>query len=86
MFSVHLFYLIIPTSPELKQGILTEGEGSVRLTSWVLTSLDLLLFTFKIYVLYKTSYLNEEVNCTEPFPLVRVPWSKLMLTFYPPPP
>ncbi len=28
-----------------------------------------IVFTF----FYKTSYLNEEVNCTEPFPLVGVP-------------
>jgi hypothetical protein len=27
-----------------------------------------------IYVFYKTSYLNEEVNRTEPSPLVSVPW------------
>ncbi len=24
---------------------------------------------------YKESYLNEEVNCTDPFPSVRFPWS-----------
>jgi hypothetical protein len=27
-----------------------------------------------IYLFYKTSYLNEEVNCTEPSPLLGVPW------------
>jgi hypothetical protein len=38
----------------LYQGSLTEGEGSVRLTS------------FKYYSLcYETSFLNEEVNCTD---------------------
>ncbi len=38
----------------LYQGSLTEGEGSVRLTS------------FKYYFLcYETSSLNEEVNCTD---------------------
>ncbi len=26
-----------------------------------------------IYFFYKTSYLNEEVNCTEPYPSVSVP-------------
>jgi hypothetical protein len=31
-----------------------------------------------INLFYKTSYLNEEVNCTEPSPLVRIPWTKYM--------
>jgi len=40
----------------------------------VLTSLDKLLFILKYYFpFYKTSYLNEEVNCTEPSPSVSVP-------------
>jgi len=41
----------------------------------VLTSLDQLLFTLKLYFsFYKTTYLNEEVNRTEPsFPSVRFP-------------
>ncbi len=30
-----------------------------------------------IFLSYETSYLNWEINCTEPSPLVRVPW------FYP---
>jgi hypothetical protein len=41
----------------------------------VLNSLDQLLFENEniIYVFYKTCYLNEEVNCIEPSPSVRVP-------------
>ncbi len=41
----------------------------------VLTSSDQLLFILELYFsfFYKTTYLNEEVNCTKPFPLVRVP-------------
>jgi hypothetical protein len=27
-----------------------------------------------MYFFYKTSYLNKEVNCTEPSTLVSVPW------------
>jgi hypothetical protein len=27
-----------------------------------------------INLFYKTGYLNEEANCTEPFPLVSIPW------------
>ncbi len=34
-----------------------------------------ILFTF-----YKSSYLNEEVNCTEPSPLVSIPWQMHNLT------
>jgi hypothetical protein len=57
----------------IKQGIHAEGEGSVRTTS-----LNRLLFIRKKYIslLEKTSYLNKEVNCTEPFPSVKVPWIK----------
>jgi hypothetical protein len=43
----------------------------------VLTSLDQLLLIVQTHYLhfYKTSYPNEEVNCTEPSPSVSVPWS-----------
>ncbi len=41
----------------------------------VLTSLNELLFKLKLnFLFYKATYLNEEVNCTEPSPSVRVPW------------
>ncbi len=33
----------------------------------------------KLFFFDKTTYLNEEVNCTAPFPLVRVPWFKLQV-------
>jgi hypothetical protein len=40
----------------------------------VLTSLDLRSSVFYfIYLFRKTSYFNEEVNCTEPFPSVSFP-------------
>jgi len=44
---------------------------------FVLTSLDeLLLILQELFdFFYKTSYLNEEVNSTEPSPSVSVPWS-----------
>jgi hypothetical protein len=47
----------------------------------VLTSLDRLLFKIEniIYLGYKTSYLNEEFNCTEPSPSIGVPWQQLSL-------
>ncbi len=41
----------------------------------VLSSLDQLLFLWKYYLpFYKTSCPNEEVNCSEPFPSVSIPW------------
>jgi hypothetical protein len=45
----------------------------------VKTILDQMLLILKIiyFSFYKTSYLNEEMNCTEPFPSVRVPWHAL---------
>ncbi len=51
----------------------------------LLTSLDQplvilqTLFTF----FYKTRYLNEEVNCTEPSPLVSIPWFVICLWMCP---
>ncbi len=42
----------------------------------VLISYDQRLLILKkvVFVFYKSSCLNEEVNCTEPSPSVRVPW------------
>ncbi len=42
----------------------------------VLTSLDQPIFELKILLtfLYKTNHLNEEVNCTELFLYVNLPW------------
>jgi hypothetical protein len=58
----------------MDQGSLTE----VRLSTvdlLVPTSLDQLLFISQTLLLfYKTSYLNEEVNRTEPTTLARLPW------------
>jgi hypothetical protein len=31
------------------------------------------------FLFYKTSYYNEEVNCTEPFPSVSIPWKNKFL-------
>jgi hypothetical protein len=41
----------------------------------VLTSLDQPLLILKMSLFYKASYLNNEVNRTEPSPSVSVPWS-----------
>ncbi len=52
------------------QGTLTEGNVSEQLTS---SSRSAAFQTETFF--YKTTYLNEEVNRTEPFPSVWVPWS-----------
>ncbi len=61
----------------INQVTLTEGEGSVVSTVdlLLLTSLDhpLLIIQTLFTFFYKTSYLNEKVNCTEPSPTVKVP-------------
>ncbi len=50
------------------QGSLTEGEGSVQLTSSA-------AFILKLnFPFLQTIYPYEEVNCTEPSPSVRAPW------------
>jgi hypothetical protein len=57
------------------QGTLTEVEGSVQCTSLHKLVWISCFWYCKHYILfYKTSYLNEEVNCTEPSPSVSVPW------------
>ena len=33
------------------------------------------------YLYFKTSYLNEEVNCTEPPPSISVPWANTLAYF-----
>jgi hypothetical protein len=56
-----------------QQGTLTEKERISTVNLLVLTSLNLLLLIVKtLFTFYKTSNLNEEVNCTEPSPSVRV--------------
>jgi hypothetical protein len=52
------------------QGSLTEGKHSVRLTSLYYFRSAPNYIENTIYLFNKTSYLNEEVNLTEPFPLV----------------
>jgi hypothetical protein len=57
-----------------------ERLGTVDLL--VLTSFrSAVLYIQSIITLcYKTSYINEEINCTEPSPLVSVPWPIQILT------
>jgi hypothetical protein len=56
------------------QGSLTEREGSVQLASLYLVDYISSFLNGNIIFLFdKTSYLNEEVNCTEPSPSVRIP-------------
>ncbi len=62
-----------PCHGRLYRGIHTEGRmNTVDLL--VPTSSDQLLFVLKLYFsFFKTTYLNEDVLCNEPFPSVRVP-------------
>jgi hypothetical protein len=66
------------------QGSLIEGEGSVHFAGankYITAPFcnENIIFTF-----YKTHYLNEEVNCTEPALLVRIPWSSPLVLYYAP--
>ncbi len=65
-----------------KKGYPAKPYSRGRLSTFclfVLSSLDQLIFILKIYLhFYKTSYLNEEVNCTEFSPSVSVPWVILL--------
>jgi hypothetical protein len=58
------------------QGILSEVEGSVQLTS-LYWPVQINCFPYWNYIFFvtKTTYLNEEVNCTEPSLSSWVPWS-----------
>jgi hypothetical protein len=58
-----------------QQGTLTEREGSVQLTSsYQLVCISCLWYCKHYLLFYKTSNLNEEVNCTKPSLSVSVPW------------
>jgi hypothetical protein len=58
------------------QGILTEGDGLVQLTSlYQLNKIGCIWYSNHYLIFCKTNYLNEEVKRTEPSPSVSVPWS-----------
>jgi hypothetical protein len=58
------------------QGSLTDGEGISAVDLLVSTGLDQLLYNLKLFFpFYKTTYLNEEVNRTDPSPSIRLPWN-----------
>jgi hypothetical protein len=61
-----------------RQGTLTEGEDSVHLTSLFFYFRSAAFIFENIFTSKKTGYLNEEVNRTDPFPLVRVPWPRVL--------
>jgi len=64
----------------LMQGTLTEGEGSVRLTSRYYLVISARFYVeYIIHLYYKTSYLHEEIICTGDSPSVSLPW--LMSSF-----
>jgi hypothetical protein len=66
----------------LEQGALTAGKGTEQLT-FELTSLDqLLLILQTLFPFLKTSYLNEEVNRTEPSLSASVPWLEEFFPFH----
>ncbi len=60
----------------LTREVSLKGRRSSTVDLLLLTSLDYLLFILKILSIffYKTSFLNEEVNCTAPSLLVSIPW------------
>ncbi len=59
---------------ESQQGTLTEGEGSVQLTSLSdQIRSDAFVITNIFFLFFLTSYLNEEVKRTEPSSLVSIP-------------
>ncbi len=63
------------TCMKFLQGSLSEGEGSVQLTSFTNQFRSAAFYTENIiYLCYKTSCLGEELNCTAPSPSVSVPW------------
>jgi hypothetical protein len=64
----------------LWQGSLTKGKGSIQSASSYWFSSAAFCNKNNIYSFYKTSYLNEEVNRTEPFHLASIPclWSLIL--------
>ncbi len=57
------------------QGVLTEGEVSVQLTSlYQLVKINSLYDWNFLFLSPKQAILNKEANCTEPSPSIRIPW------------
>jgi hypothetical protein len=67
----------------IDQRSLTEGEGSVQLTSLsLLVKISCFSYWSYIFPFLQTTYLNEEVNRTQPSPSVRVPWIDAFMIYY----
>ncbi len=60
-------FLFLASFPLQAQGTLTEGEGSVRLTS-LHELVQISCFLTETIFFYRTTYLNDEVNRTDPSP------------------
>ncbi len=74
-------FILKPVWPN--QGTLTEREGTVQLTSLYQPVQNSCFLYCKHYFLsYKTSYLNGEVICTEPFPSVCIPWPQTLSPYW----
>ncbi len=66
--------VLIASYDRCKRGTLSEGKGSVLSTlSYLLVQNNCFYSENIIFLLYKTSHLNE-VNHTEPSTPLRVPW------------
>jgi hypothetical protein len=55
------------------------SRGRISTIDLLVLNKSELILVLKMYFFpfYKTSYLNKEVNRTEPFPILRVPWCRL---------
>jgi len=63
--------MILPPSNSYCRG---RRISTVDLLALTRSDQPLLRLQIHFYILIKTSYLNEEVNCTEPSPSVRLPY------------
>ncbi len=66
---------------ENKEGILTEGEGSVQLTSLYKFWNICFAYWNYIFLFYKTTFLKDEVNRTDPSPSGKAFLIKVILGF-----
>ncbi len=73
-FSIPCLNILVIAWTNLSQGSLTKEGRLSTVDLLVLMSLDQLIFKLKILLtfFYKTSYLNEEVICTELTPSVNI--------------
>jgi hypothetical protein len=75
---------VFASDKHTSQGSLNEGRSISTINLLVFTSSEQIFLILNYIFFYKTTYLKEEVNRTEPSPFDRVPCTSLLKTEHAP--